>query len=171
MEKFKKIFFLRDPRDVVVSAFYSFGGSHSLPLNSVEHRRISQEKELYNSYSIDDFALKFLLPSLKSLWHDYMKLSQSTDPSRILICRYSDFALNTKSFLKNIASFASVDMNIFNLHIDSLASAASPIRSKTKASSHKRSGQIGQWKDALSINTSEMIVNQLSLEMDYFGFL
>ena len=124
-----------------------------------------------NSYSIDDFAVQVLLPSLKSLWHSYMKLSQSTDPSRILICRYSDFALNTKSFLTNIAHFASVDIDIFNRYITPLADAASPIRSTTKESSHKRSGKTGQWKDSLSANTSDLIVNQLSLEMEYFGFL
>ena len=79
---FKKIFFLRDPRDVIVSSYYSFGGSHSLPLNASERFRINLQKQSIGELDIDDYAINYSLPRVLQTYNSYIdmiKQSKSED--------------------------------------------------------------------------------------------
>jgi hypothetical protein len=53
----KHIFFLRDPRDVMVSAYYSFGLTHSLPKNSKLRKRHQLRKQRILEQGIDDYVI------------------------------------------------------------------------------------------------------------------
>ena len=67
IENYKKIFFLRDPRDVLVSAYYSFGKTHKIP----NQKKIKESNSIYLSYdSYKDNTVVFLEEMF-----DFLKIS------------------------------------------------------------------------------------------------
>ena len=53
----KHIFFLRDPRDVLVSSYYSFGFTHAEPKNSKAKKRFQAKRKLAQQKGIDNYVI------------------------------------------------------------------------------------------------------------------
>ncbi len=142
----RAFFILRDPRDIVVSWYFSTKHSHALSESILKFRNDLDNLSLNEGliYSIDrinDFGL-FLGQ------RSWMEVPESEKDVKVF--RYEDFALNNKKFLKDLFDYLHIVMpeNIFN---DLYNRHKFKVYSKGRdqgtedVKSHYRKGQPGEW--------------------------
>lgn len=93
---------VRDPRDCVVSAYYSFGYSHTIPPGKEEKKRFIERRERIQSQSIDDYAVEEIGTVAKRL-RAYMKHAGRAE--RHLVSRYEDMVLDFPAWVRKVSAF------------------------------------------------------------------
>lgn len=167
-EKYRMVFFLRDPRDVLVSAFYSFGFSHKPPNNPDRVEAFHRQRERIQAEGIDAFALRraeeWMLPYLTR----YKELREASPNA--LFLSYDEYKDDTRGFLTKLFTF--MDMDIPETAIDEISAQATPVQKdvKTDDLSHKRSGRSGQFAHELKPETVEALNDILHEVLTYWGF-
>ncbi|MBE9126889.1 MULTISPECIES: sulfotransferase domain-containing protein [unclassified Coleofasciculus] len=162
---FNHIFFLRDPRDVLVSSYFS-SFTHAEPFNSIErdvftlHRKNVKEKGI-DTYVLDE-AEEWILP----LYKQYKELRE-TSKSYIYL-KYDLFSENTPEFIKKISEF--LDLHPSSKSIDLLTREASPVQN-VEVLKHKRSGKSGQYLEKLHPNTVKKLNHILSEALSEWEFI
>jgi len=158
LDKYKKIFFLRDPRDVLISAYYSFGFTHPKPIanpNIINDFK-SQRKEISNM-SLDEYVLKELNLWIKPMYRNYIQIKENSN-NKSLFVSYSEYVFSSKEFFNKIFNFLNIEHP--NL-INKLILLSNPIQNKEDTKKHQRSGKVGQWREKLKPET----INQLNTEL------
>jgi hypothetical protein len=142
----RAIFLTRDPRDIIVSAYYSFIYSHKLSKN-VEMREL-QTKNLSTmmNQSIDQYATgEFSHHLLRSFENMFFLYDRCKDK---ILLRYEDLIHSPDLFISELNNFAKVDRNTIN----KLYYASRPL-DLPDVNSHKRSGKTGQYTHELQPDT------------------
>ena len=93
---------VRDPRDCVVSAYYSFGYSHTIPPGKEEKKNFMERRERIRSQNIDDYAVEEIGAVVKRL-RTYMRHARRAD--RHLISRYEDMVLDFPTWVRRVSAF------------------------------------------------------------------
>jgi len=165
MEKFKKIIFLRDPRDVLVSSYYSFGYSHTIPDSKLQLDSFIKRRKIIQNETIDEYVLRENNSWIKPMYKEYEKIHKNS--KNILFLSYNDFLQNTKNFIETLFEF----LNIYNESaVRKLAELANPIQNQEDINKHKRSGRNFQWKDELTIDTQNKLNKELDSTLMYWKF-
>ena len=89
IHKYKIIFFLRDPRDVLVSAYYSFGKTHSIPLNKYHAKSLIDERNRISNETIDEYVSR-RKSYIKEILNKYIHLAHTHKD--FLYLNYDSFA-------------------------------------------------------------------------------
>jgi hypothetical protein len=146
--KFKHIFFLRDPRDVLVSSYFSMAFTHSEPLNSVARGHFLRKRSEIKEQDIDDYVLEQSEEWVVPLYKQYKELRETSDT--YIYLKYDLFVENTPEFVKKISEF--LGLNPSTKDIDLLTKDATPVQS-IEVMKHKRSGKTGQYLEKLNPKT------------------
>lgn len=158
-KNYKNVLILRDPRDVMVSLFYSMRYSHSLVSKSMISIRQEAEKHDIDSYTFlraQEFRKKY--DSYKELLNqDY----------NTLYLRYDDLIDNPEISLKKVINFIGVRINPETSK--DLIAHLKPTDSGS-IYSHKRSGRSGEYKEKLKPVTIDFLNQQFEEVIPYFGF-
>lgn len=165
-----QIFFLRDPRDVLVSAYYSFGFSHGEPPNAKMRALFLAERARIREEGIDRFALRmaesWLAPALRS-YAAYRDEGRDTH-----YLTYDDYKDDPAAFISTLCEL--LDITVPQAMIDRLAEQARPIQSgtgpETAVATHKRSGRSGQFMTELSGQTLAALDEILGDGLDAWEF-
>lgn len=159
------ILFLRDPRDIAISAYYSFGKTHSLPKHSGSRKSFMERRALITSLCIDDFVLyyleDFIIPQ-------FLRYSTYLSADNVLYLKYSDYVNNTSLFFSKI--FNHFECKISESDFSSLAFRMNPVLSVPDINSHRRSGRLNQFKTLLSDSTNHKIYSAYSSVLNLFKF-
>jgi hypothetical protein len=108
-KKFKTFFILRDPRDIVVSWYFSVKYSHP------ENALIPQYRKKLNKLSLND-GLKYSIESLEQAGLFYAQKTWMTlNAEGIKIFRYEDFVKDNYRFLKQLFSYLDVEISEIGL--------------------------------------------------------
>lgn len=150
--KFKHIFFLRDPRDVLVSSYFSIAFTHGEPLNTISRERFLSRKNQAKDQEIDSYVLKQAEEWILPLYNNYKNLRETSDS--YIYLKYDLFVTNTPEFLKKISEFCG--LNPIQKDIDFLNKEANPVQ-KVEVMKHKRSGRTGQYLEKLHPATVEKL--------------
>jgi hypothetical protein len=164
-ERFKHIFFLRDPRDVLVSAYYSFAFSHAAPVNRKAHEAFLRHRDEMLAQGIDEYALRASHGWVLDVYEGYRRMHNSASES--LFLSYEEFTGDTGAFIDRIADFLGV--GVPQEKKVQLVKAASPIQSATRIHSHKRSGKSGQYLTELRPETIEALNEIFADVLSYWG--
>ncbi|AFZ44900.1 sulfotransferase [Halothece sp. PCC 7418] len=162
---FKHIFFLRDPRDVLVSAYYSFGFTHAWPKNSKARERYRIKREAIQQQTIDDYVISEAKNWL-TRYSKYQELLETSDSYVYL--KYDDFQSDTVGFIQTITNY--LDISLPSEEIEQLASKASPIQSTKDETKHKRSGKSKQYLEELKPDTVRALNEKFSDMLCYWNF-
>jgi len=139
------IFMIRDPRDILVSLYYSFGFTHRM--SQVKKIAIMQQKirDEIQSQSIDDYVL---LNAKKTLCDFEVMERLVLHCRKSVIIRYEDMVMNWPLFEKGLTTFV-------NLRPEVLRRIYQQSRSKEEISpsSHRRSGKVGSFENELRSDT------------------
>lgn len=166
IERCKHIFFLRDPRDVLVSAYYSFGWSHSIPMHEQEKDRFIKRREKIRGGNIDDYCLEAAQYWLQPIFERYREMSANY-PNQIFLS-YNAFVNDTRQFLQHIFEFTCDNWDAKRLEV--LADIAQPLSTGDKLRDHKRSGALNQYKEALGPATIEELNSIFKEDLSFWGF-
>lgn len=162
---FKHIFFLRDPRDVLVSAYYSFGFSHALPLNTSARDKFESVREKIRTEGIDAYALRASDEWVLGVYQGYQQIRE-TAPKNIFLT-YDEFRLDTGSFIDRIAGF--LEIQLPSDRRATLIAAASPVRKQEDIHAHRRSGKSRQYLTQLKPETVEALNAKFAEVLEYWG--
>jgi hypothetical protein len=158
----KAIFLIRDPRDILVSQYYSFGFTHNL--NHTDQKRKAQLKlrEKIQSLSID----QYVLANANQQIHNFDNLSRiAKDCKKSIIVKYEDMIENYNFFISQIKT-------IGNLSDDVVQIIYTKSRPKIDVdnSSHRRSGEIRRFMKDLQPETVIKLTKKLEKTLQQFQF-
>ncbi len=151
-----KILFLRDPRDVAISAFHSFGKTHPLPKASKSKKKFIERRRSINKIDINKFSLEFIREIVMPVYKAYSELKKEND--NLIYIKYEDFALDVKGTMQRIISF--LDLKIKDKDLEDLVKKACPITEKVNIKAHKRSGKPSQFYEILDNELIDLINNE-----------
>jgi hypothetical protein len=165
IDLFKKIIFLRDPRDSLISRYYSFGFNHGVPKDSAGKKIFLDERSKIIKESIDSYCERMAAEWCKPLLSSYIKIIKSSfEP--ILFITYEQYVENPSKVLSSIFKYCEIDD--CNELSASLARQAQPIRLEINVKAHQRSGRVSQYLTELKQATIININNTLKEEMEFF---
>lgn len=139
------IFLIRDPRDIIVSSYYSFGYSHEISkAEAVKDLQVKRRAEIQQA-SIDDYATSVAI-DIQSNFKRLARLSNAC--TRSVTLKFEDMLQNWEGFAISLTN-----------HIDIKPSALERIYLQTRPrgsvyrDSHRRSGKAGQFRQELKPGT------------------
>jgi hypothetical protein len=96
----KKILLVRDPRDALVSEYFSNAYSHSIPTQKRGNSVIEQERKRALSVSIEEYAMK----RVDTLDYTVTAYDPIIGDPNLLVIRYEDVIFGKGNWLKQIAA-------------------------------------------------------------------
>ncbi len=162
----KKIWLIRDPRDVVVSAYFSFKQSHVIPKGGGElaAQRLAERAHVAE-LSLEEFVLDYA-ETFKATFQDY--LDNLKFDSNLKIYRYEDIVFSKESWIQDIASF--LDLKISPARITRIAERNHQIPKQEDQFSHIRRVIPGDHIEKLSaecIQKLNGIFEEILIRFDY----
>lgn len=149
----KKIFLLRDPRDAIVSFYFSMKKSHSPPGDGPAREAFLAKRAHIDSLNIDEFVQQgnglFIFENMRT----FLEWSKSLPNSTLF--RYEDIVFEKRAWVNSIAE-------IFNLKVSTpklneIADKYDIIPSEEKPNEHIRQVKPGNYKKHLSKRSIEYI--------------
>lgn len=96
----RKILMVRDPRDALVSEYFSNAYSHSVPTEAKGGSVVEREREKALQTDIEDYVLKRIHPLNRTVG-GFRALVESRDPN-LLVLRYEDVILDKANWIRTI---------------------------------------------------------------------
>jgi hypothetical protein len=163
----KRIFHIRDPRDILVSEYYSFGWIHPDEKGQMLSRRRTEIQEM----SVDDYVLQqpeFSSWPLNEKFEPLLKLDlQSPD---FALVRYEDMVLNFPVWVKAVVEpfdFSAPDRTV-NRYVKKFAHQ---FEAKSESMTHRRKVTPGDHKEKLQPETIERLNERFHEVLSRFGYL
>lgn len=151
--KNKVVLLVRDPRDMVVSRYYSMAKSHVIP-KGVEFLKKNREKA--KLMSIDDFAIQHI----KTYVAQQKKYARALEESTQKVYRYEDVIYEKENWLSDILKYLEIDRN--PSLIRSVVKKFDVIPKAENEDLHIRQVHPGNYKKKLKPETIEQISNLAS---------
>jgi hypothetical protein len=163
-ENVKSVLLVRDPRDALVSQYFSLkpGGSHVLPKeNTINFVTKSNEN--------DDIAIdKYVLSNVKNIKDKLSQYRENLNFSNVIVFKYEDIFFDKYMFLKAIFEHFNISVEDSILH--EVATKNDIIPKKEDTSKHIRKGIPGDYKDKLTQDTIEKLNFQLNDVALFYGY-
>jgi len=166
-------FVLRDPRDIVVSWYYSI--LHSHPSST----RVNLFREKLQSGSMND-GIRLGIDAMKEYGlfraqRSWVEASRSVQAENIRILRYEDFAEDNRTFAKDLFSFLGINMleQDFEQLLDRHAFgkyAKGRSQGETNEKSHYRKGVSGDWIQHFDRTLSDYFRSQTGDLLDVLSY-
>lgn len=161
IDKYKIILVLRDPRDILVSHYYSISYSHALVNKNVYKKRKEALKQ-----DINEFVIQHA-PRFKKTLQEYSK--NLYQRNNVLFLKYEDMIYDLKTWVYRIAEFLDCQMNQNIHHIIKNTTQVNAVK-KENIYSHARKKTPGDYKNKLNQETINYLNNYFSEELDFFEF-
>jgi len=155
LNPYKILIVVRDPRDVIVSNYFSIAYSHGYP-SLVSKRRLKEIKdarERIKNQTIDEFAINCINQTFPKL--DYRKeyqhyINLKTRPN-VLLLKYEDIVVNFDNELEKVLKF--LKLNVGQKTIDEILKTGNFRVEREDIYSHKRQVSSGDHKKKLRKDT------------------
>lgn len=161
LKKHQAICFIRDPRDIIVSFFYSEAYSHAISRNDDIKSTQLQSRKYALEIGIDQYAIEKTI-SLKSKFEIMIDILKNNDNAILL--RYEDMVYDYNNFYNKINKFIQLPEESRRIIFENT-------RPKKKGKQdHRRNGEQGSYKNELKPETIEQVNNELKEIIDFFGY-
>lgn len=147
IDDYQILLILRDPRDVLVSLYFSTAFSH--PTMSSEFKRRKLEAQ---ALSLDEFVLKEA-PQILKIYEDYSSLLGRPN---LLFISYESIKADPEHQLRSINAFCELGLSQSQIN-DIVLAEFEPSEGTENIYKHKRSGISGQYKTKLASKTIELL--------------
>ena len=168
-ENFVNIFFLRDPRDVLVSGYYSAAYSHTVPKHDQSRSRFIEMRRSFLSSTVDECCLRGVDDWIIPFYSQYEEFCKSSPNSHFF--SYDEYQRDPETFIKSLfikSGLSSFDKRVVRI----LAAQANPVQKSPEKRTHlhQRSGSSRQFEKSLSEKTINLLNERLSSILTYWGF-
>lgn len=156
------LFFIRDPRDILVSSYYSFGFTHDL--SQVQTiREIQEEKRKgIREMTLDEYvvdAADHQIDFFRTLY------DLSITCERSVILRYEDMINDFDGFAEQLRRYVAIDADA----MQNIYQRSRP-REAEDSTSHRRSGQVEGFRAKLEEGTIQAVNKKLANTLALFGY-
>ena len=162
-KKLKLLFLIRDPRDLLVSMYYSLGFSHGFSSNPVIRKSQRAYRAKIQDMTIDEYALESAA-TLQKKFDEISRLMTICD-NHILL-KYEDMVHSFDYFYEQIDDLLGLDSKVRQR----LFKQSRP-NDVENIESHKRSGKTNDYTRKLKPETIEQINLSLSKALKEFDYL
>jgi hypothetical protein len=148
------IFFVRDPRDILVSSYYSFGYTHGFsPVKEIRERQ-----EIVRSEIQEKTLAEYVLHSAHAVSKHFETLSELKSVcERSVILKYEDMISNWEYFIAQLSKYVGIEESVGQEIFE-----RSRPKQKENTSSHRRSGQPGGFRSKLDKEVIESLNRKLN---------
>ncbi|WP_269522865.1 sulfotransferase domain-containing protein [Coraliomargarita parva] len=153
---------IRDPRDILVSSYYSFGFTH--PMSALPEIRVKQEERraMIQSMSLDAYVLEFA----KSQQIHFKNVGDVLERCpRAVLLRYEDMISDFDNFLEKLRRYLPIRDEV----AEEIRRRSRP-KDREEQGSHKRSGQVGGFRSKLEAHTVTELNRELSGILSRYGY-
>ncbi|MBE8232088.1 MAG: hypothetical protein HAW67_00020, partial [Endozoicomonadaceae bacterium] len=155
------IILLRDPRDILVSMYFSFGISHGLSPNLTLREYQQKRREQVKKMTIDDYVMA----ESTTLKSKFSILNGLMSRSNCLVLRYEDLINDYDEFYSAFSSVLPMPAEIRKM----LFEKTRPNEIEDP-SAHKRSGKIFAYREKLSDSTINNLNNEFKSILQQFNY-
>ena len=165
------IFFLRDPRDLIISNFYSIAYSHPIPSNKFLKKNFLRKRRLAKKIGINNFFLKQIDDWIIPCYTNYKIMRENSKISSFY--KYEDLKKNPKKVFSKISK--KMNNNISQKFINKLSyNFEKPFKKKITNKKnfflHTRSGANRQFEKELKKNVLLKGNKKLTKILKYWNF-
>ncbi|MCG8306715.1 MAG: sulfotransferase domain-containing protein [Cytophagales bacterium] len=162
----KKIIAIRDPRDLLVSMFYSYRFSHLTPVIGDKYDYFIKHKNLAQNSSIDDYCFKTSDEVLDNFtkYMDFLQKDQNH-----FVFKFSEFSQEFENWLEKIIDYTQLKVNT-DLKNKLIHDFHKKQPKKESQKSHIRKGSSGDYLNKLQPKTIDELNSKFSAVIDYFEF-
>ena len=167
-DEYRVLLMVRDPRDILVSMYYSMSLSHSLPDEQSNKRNdFLLARERSRSISIDEFVVENAKKLSRSLFQ-YRHLQQENF-TNVLVSSYEEMMNDFKTWLTKVTLHLelSVSDDLFNRIIDTHIDLQ-PLKENLNA--HIRNAKAGDYNLKLKTETIEQLNTIFKRDLEIFGY-
>ena len=161
----KKILMVRDPRDALVSEYFSNAYSHSVPVAGEGRDQILALRARALETKIDEYVVK-MAPALAKTLQEYMLLDEVGGSSCTF--RYEDVILHKDILIREICSY--FEWTITDAQIKDILRWADVIPEKEEPTQFVRKVTPGDHKEKLSPTAVRQVEEILGKQMKFFGY-
>lgn len=165
-ERFRVVFVIRDPRDVLTSLYFSTAYSHGLPADRAKGERFLANRQSVREMTVDDYVMREM-GKYSARYRAYMRALE--DKPNVHIAKYEDMIADFPGWLDGILSFCS--LTIGDEQRDKLIAAANGSRNpKENKSRHKRQVIPGDHRRKLKPETIDALNADLADILAQYGY-
>lgn len=162
--KTKNILLIRDPRDMLVSLYFSLKYSHTVPkLENDGHPLVKQREAMQNS-EIDKVVLN-MAQNTRNHFEMYIK-NLPVETTRVY--RYEDIIFKKKEWLEDMLNF--LELTLKNKQIDSIVKKYDIVPDRESPNDHIRQVIPGNYKIHLSKDTINKLNEIFDPLLHYFHY-
>ena len=156
------IFLVRDPRDILVSAYYSFGYTHGFS-NVDEIKEVQEQRKIQiQSKTIDEYALEAAHGTLRN-FETVDRLNKAC--TRSVVLKYEDMIENWDSFAKGLTKYINIKQQV----LAQIYAQTRP-REREDTKSHRRSGKPGGFRGKLKAETIAFLNTTFEAVLERFQY-
>jgi hypothetical protein len=160
----KKVLLVRDPRDALVSEYFSNAYSHSVPQAGEFRDKMLQLRSDALRSEIDAYVLK-MAPMLKRTLKEYFSLKRD---DTLLLLKYEDVITEKRRLINDICRF--FGWTVSDQQVNQILGWADVIPSEERPTEFIRKVLPGDHLEKLSRPTVDKLNELLKEEMTYFGY-
>jgi len=164
LSDFKKVFIFRDPRDIMVSFYYSLAYAHS-PSDAKFARDAKEAREKGIEWFVHQPR------RLKMVGEQLRKMRDLTNQyPNSLVIKYEDMMADFEGFLKDLARYMGIEEETQKLQAAIVAEHQSELQRKSTNLAHRRAGNWGQFEDKLSPETVDFLNKEFEDLLAHFDY-
>jgi hypothetical protein len=141
----KKILLVRDPRDAIVSAYFSFANSHKPPAKGLALKQFNQRRAHLKSIDLETYALEHS-SQVKRAFNRYNR--HLNKDSLLKVYRYEDIIFDKLNWITDMLKFLNLSLN--NNQIKRIANKHDIVPNSEDINKHIRKVKPGDYQDKLS---------------------
>lgn len=163
-DPYKKIILVRDPRDRLVSFYYSMLKSHNIPKEGNALKALTNERERLLNLNINDYVLQ-QAPQILERMNNIELLGKEN----IKLYRYEDVIFKKQEWVQDMSDF--LNLNLGETVISRIAKKYDIIPDKEDQSQHIRKVTPGDHKEKLTQETIEQLNEIFREPLSKYGYL
>jgi hypothetical protein len=158
----RSVLLVRDPRDALVSHYFSVLFSHSMPAKRLP---IAKLRQRYADTDINNFVTApDVMDKIKQCYHSY----EGVLPSAALILRYEDYVLNKSALVRQICTH--LKLNVHDDEIAAVAEAVHKIPDREDPYSHVRKAIPGDHREKLQQKTITRLNREFASTLERYHY-
>ncbi|MCB0401871.1 MAG: sulfotransferase domain-containing protein [Flavobacteriales bacterium] len=151
LDQYRVILLLRDPRDILVSHYYTVRY-----INTIYHKRGIVARKMAKKMTPDEYALH-VLPRFKKVFEEYIE--HLLGKENVFFARFEDLIQDSAGWLKQVSEHCNLECSI-DLRQE-IAEKINSLPKKEEKRSHHRKASPGEFRLKLAQETQDIINREL----------